>query len=140
MRKWANRQAGKCRLVSGSVGESVRVPFKTLFAVGCALLATAVVSAQLPSLAEQAVAYSKTAATDPVAQLQKKVDAGEVELVFDEAHGYLPAVLDALNVPKSSQGLVFSRTSLQVDRIAPLHGRVVPLADLYTTAGRPLPR
>ena len=30
--------------------------------------------------------------------------------------------------------------ALQVDRIAPLHGRVVPLAELYTTAGRPLPR
>jgi len=129
MRKWANRQAGKCRLVSGSVGESVRVPFKTLFAVGCALLATAVVSAQLPSLAEQAVAYSKTAATDPVAQLQKKVDAGEVELAFDEAHGYLPAVLDALNVPKSSQGLVFSRTSLQVDRIAPWTPRAIYFND-----------
>lgn len=32
------------------------------------------------------------------------------------------------------------RLKLQVDRIAPLHGRVVPLADLYTTASRPQPR
>ncbi|MEO8143387.1 MAG: MBL fold metallo-hydrolase [Betaproteobacteria bacterium] len=29
---------------------------------------------------------------------------------------------------------------LAIDRILPLHGRVVPLADLYTTAGRPLPK
>ena len=32
------------------------------------------------------------------------------------------------------------RLKLQVDRIAPLHGRVVPLAELYTTAGRTQPR
>ena len=32
------------------------------------------------------------------------------------------------------------RLKLDVDRIAPLHGRVVPLAELYTTASKPLPR
>ncbi|HYJ96761.1 MAG TPA: MBL fold metallo-hydrolase, partial [Burkholderiaceae bacterium] len=32
------------------------------------------------------------------------------------------------------------RLKLPVERIAPLHGRVVPLADLYTTASRPPPR
>jgi glyoxylase-like metal-dependent hydrolase (beta-lactamase superfamily II) len=32
------------------------------------------------------------------------------------------------------------RLKLPVDRILPLHGRVVPLAELYATASRPLPR
>jgi glyoxylase-like metal-dependent hydrolase (beta-lactamase superfamily II) len=32
------------------------------------------------------------------------------------------------------------RLKLPVDRIVPLHGRVVPLAELYATANRPLPR
>jgi hypothetical protein len=32
------------------------------------------------------------------------------------------------------------RQKLAVDRILPLHGRVVPLADLYTTAGRTPPK
>jgi len=32
------------------------------------------------------------------------------------------------------------RLKLNVERIAPLHGRVVPAADLYTTAGKPVPR
>jgi hypothetical protein len=32
------------------------------------------------------------------------------------------------------------RLGLQVERIAPLHGRVVPLAELYATASRPPPR
>jgi hypothetical protein len=32
------------------------------------------------------------------------------------------------------------RLKLAVDRILPLHGRVVPVADLYTTAGRTPPK
>jgi hypothetical protein len=114
----------------GEFGELVRSNFKPLFALGSLLLAaTAVVSAQLPSLAEQAVAYSRTAATDPVARLQQKIDRGEMQLAFDESRGYLPAVLQALNVPVSSQGLVFSRTSLQVDRIAPWTPRAIYFND-----------
>src|SRR5204863_393113 len=40
-----------------------------------------------------------------------------------------PAVLKALKVPVSSQGLVFSRTSLQVDRIAPWTPRAIYFSD-----------
>jgi hypothetical protein len=32
------------------------------------------------------------------------------------------------------------RLKLSVDRILPIHGRVVPLAELYTTAGRTPPK
>jgi glyoxylase-like metal-dependent hydrolase (beta-lactamase superfamily II) len=32
------------------------------------------------------------------------------------------------------------RLKLNVERIAPLHGRVVPVGELYATAGRPMPR
>lgn len=31
------------------------------------------------------------------------------------------------------------RLGLKVDRILPLHGRVVPVAELYAAAGKPLP-
>ncbi len=75
------------------------------------------------------IAYSKTAPTDAVAKLQQQIDAGTVTLAYDEAHGYLPAVLKALHVPVSSQGLVFSRTSLQVDRIAPWTPRAIYFND-----------
>src|SRR5262245_25004046 len=100
-------------------------------ALVCALSATSVlVAGQLPRLAEDsAIAYSKTPATDPVAQLQKKIDSGEVMLAFDEQHGYLSSLLRALEIPVSSQGLVFSRTSLQVDRIAPWSPRAVYFND-----------
>jgi hypothetical protein len=52
-----------------------------------------------------------------------------VALAFDPDKGYLPALLRALRVPESSQGLVFSRTSLQVDHIAPWSPRAIYFSD-----------
>jgi hypothetical protein len=90
----------------------------------------AMVLAQYRSAAEHpAIAYSTSAPTDAVARLQKAIDAGETTLAFDKARGYLPALLAALNIPSSSQGLVFSRTSLQVDRIAPWTPRAIYFND-----------
>ena len=94
------------------------------------LAAAVPVVAQFQSVAESdAIAYSKTAPRDAVATLQQQIDSGAVTLAYDEAHGYLPAVLKALHVPVSSQGLVFSRTSLQVDHIAPWTPRAVYFND-----------
>jgi hypothetical protein len=76
-----------------------------------------------------AIAYANTAPADAVARLQKAIAAGETTLAFDEQHGYLPALLTALKVPVSSQGLVFSRTSLQVDHIAPWSPRAIYFSD-----------
>src|SRR3954471_16228090 len=78
----------------------------------------AVTLAQYTSAAEHsAIAYSKSAPTDAVAKLQAAIESGQTGLVFDGELGSLPAVLRALDVPVSSQSLVFSRTSLQVDHI-----------------------
>ena len=86
--------------------------------------------AQYRTLSENpAIAYSQSAPRDAVARLQKALDAGETSLAFDEEKGYLPALLEALKVPVSSQGLVFSRTSLQVDRIAPWSPRAIYFSD-----------
>lgn len=96
----------------------------------CVSFASAVLVAQFPSAAEhESIAYSKSTPTDAVARLQQKLDSGEATLAFDKDHGYLPAILRALNVPISSQGLVFSRTSLQVDHIAPWTPRAVYFND-----------
>lgn len=43
--------------------------------------------------------------TNPVARLQRRLDAGEMNLEFDEPFGYLPALLDELKIPRSSQTL-----------------------------------
>ena len=68
---------------------------------------------------QEVIFYSKAVPSDPVAQLQKKIDSGELKMKWDEKFGWLPALLDALQVPKSSQMLVFSKTSLQRRLIAP---------------------
>ena len=55
--------------------------------------------------------------TDPVAELQARLLSGDSELAFDSIAGWLPAVLHELEIPASSQTLVFARTSLQTDMI-----------------------
>jgi hypothetical protein len=66
---------------------------------------------------------------DPVAELRQRLESGETRLAWDSAHGYLSATLEALDIPVSSQTLVFSRTSLQTDRIAPWAPRAVYFND-----------
>jgi hypothetical protein len=95
------------------------------------LLAVAAVAlAQLPTTAEHdAIAYSTSTPADAIARLQKRIDAGEVQLEFEEGRGYLKSLLASLDIPVSTQGLVFSRTSLQLDRIAPWSPRAVYFND-----------
>jgi len=101
-----------------------------LVSIVCVPALAVVALAQYQSAAEHpAIAYSKSTPADAVARLQKSIDAGEATLEYDTDRGYLPAVLKALKVPVSSQGLVFSRTSLQVDRIAPWTPRAIYFSD-----------
>ncbi|HEX4997030.1 MAG TPA: hypothetical protein VFY29_02325 [Terriglobia bacterium] len=69
------------------------------------------------------------AATDPVAELQQRINAGRSNLVFEKDHGYLVSLLKALKVPVSSQTLVFSKTSLQSERISPSTPRAIYFND-----------
>jgi hypothetical protein len=69
--------------------------------------------------------YSKTEPTDRIAQLQQQMTAGSVSLDYDEKHGYMPALLKLLEVPISSQTLVFSQTSLQLRKISPERPRAI---------------
>ncbi|MEX2465869.1 MAG: hypothetical protein WD995_03100 [Gemmatimonadota bacterium] len=62
---------------------------------------------------------------NPIAVLQRRIDAGDTVLDFDDQHGYLVSVLEALDIPVSSQGLIFSRTSLQTNLITPWTPRAV---------------
>jgi hypothetical protein len=57
------------------------------------------------------------------------LDAGEVVFSHDSVMGYLPSLLAALDIPVSSQVLIFSRTSLQTERIAPWAPRAVYFND-----------
>jgi hypothetical protein len=83
---------------------------------------------QLP-FEDQPVRYSQQAPADAIARLQKKIDAGEAKLKFDDQYGYLPALLEALGVPKASQTIVFSKTSLQRSWITPRNPRALYFND-----------
>lgn len=73
--------------------------------------------------------YNGAPTSDPVAVLQQKLDAGELSLQFDAEHGYLRAVLEALEIDVSSQVLVASKTSLQQQRISPRQPRAIYFND-----------
>jgi hypothetical protein len=102
-----------------------------LLCLGFALPAAVGVLAQPQQRAAEhpAIAYATSAPADRIARLQAAIDSGAVALEFDDQRGYLPSLLRALEIPVSSQGLVFSRTSLQVDRIAPWTPRAVYYSD-----------
>lgn len=63
--------------------------------------------------------YLSDALNDPVARLQQRLEQGGVKLAYEPEHGYLKSVLQALDIPVSSQTLVFSKTSFQFRKISP---------------------
>lgn len=73
--------------------------------------------------------YNTAPVNDRVQTLATKLSEGKVQLAYDQQHGYLKAVLEALDVPVSSQALVFSKTSFQLRRIAPERPRAVYFTD-----------
>jgi len=66
---------------------------------------------------------------DPIARLQQLLDSGRITLAHDSTTGYLTGLLRALKIPVSSQGFVFSRTSLQTDLISPWSPRALYFND-----------
>lgn len=73
--------------------------------------------------------YLNAEVHDPVAVLNRKLEQGEAKLTYDRPFGYLESVLAALDVPVSSQTLVFSKTSLQLHRISPRQPRALYFND-----------
>jgi len=73
--------------------------------------------------------YLTAEVNDPVTKLARRLETGEADLPHDEKRGYLPAVLKALEIPVSSQMLVFSKTSLQQSRISPQRPRAIYFND-----------
>ena len=72
--------------------------------------------------------YSGKPVHNEIAVLQQRLDHG-VRLHYGTAHGYLESLLEALNISRSSQVLVFSKTSLQTDAISPQTPRAIYFND-----------
>lgn len=101
---------------------------RRLLAAAC--LAFAAIPAGAADAFEEApVAYSRTEPANVVADLAARLATGDATLAFDESTGYLRSVLEALAVPTSSQTLVFSKTSLQQQRISPTNPRALYFND-----------
>jgi hypothetical protein len=76
-----------------------------------------------------AIQYGAAPVHDRIAALQEHLRSGKAKLEFREPHGYLDAVLKALDVPVSSQVLVYSKTSFQAPRISPRMARALYFND-----------
>ena len=68
--------------------------------------------------------------SNAVEALQKQLDAGTASLDYaQDGHGYVPALLQAFHIPRDSQLLVLSASSLQFDRIGPKTPRALYYQD-----------
>lgn len=65
------------------------------------------------------IRYSDSTPENRVSRLQAAIERDGTRLQYDPKFGYLPDLLKRLEIPVESQMLVFSKTSLQRDRIAP---------------------
>lgn len=93
------------------------------------ILSPRLLSAQTEPYAGEPINYMSADVHDPVAELARAIAAGEKQLEYDDEHGYLKSLLKELGVPVSSQTLVFSKTSLQLNRISPKRPRAVYFND-----------
>jgi hypothetical protein len=81
-----------------------------------------------PDYEQPPVNYSATKPSDAVAQLQQRIELGELAFAGSDQE-VLRDVLRALRVPVESQLVVFSKTSLQRGRIRPDHPRALYFSD-----------
>ena len=92
-----------------------------------AILATVTASAQ--DIERDPINYSAAKPRNAVSRLQERLASGKTTLDFEPEYGYLRSLLRALDIPESSQVLVFSKTSLQRERISPKTPRAIYFND-----------
>lgn len=97
--------------------------------VAAGLAMFAAIRAAGQEIEREPINYSAAKPCNVVARLQERLATGKAKLDFDEDHGYLRSLLRALDVPASSQVLVFSKTSLQRERISPQTPRAIYFND-----------
>lgn len=78
---------------------------------------------------EPPISYSDSEPVNAVSKLQARLMAGDEVWNFERSTGYLPSLLESLEIPVSSQTLVFSKTSLQQRLITPKNPRAIYFND-----------
>lgn len=85
--------------------------------------------AQGQDIESEPIAYARSVPRNRISRLDDALQSGRATLAHDPRFGYLPALLKALEVPASSQMLVYSKTSLQRHRITPRTPRALYFND-----------
>jgi hypothetical protein len=88
-----------------------------------------VAGAAAQDIEREPIRYSEATPRNVVEQLRERLESGKAKLEFEPDHGYLKSLLRALDVLASSQVLVFSKTSLQRERISPKTPRAIYFND-----------
>lgn len=106
----------------------------TSLVLAAAVLAARSAAAQLDgsvvSLEHPAIAYRAETLSNPVAELQQRLEQGaKLEIDARPGIGYVPALLRELGVLAESQLLVYSKTSLQQRLITPEQPRAIYFND-----------
>jgi len=104
-------------------------PFRLTFVLIAACLCVLPVRSQTDEFEREPINYRTAKPDNAIVALQKRIDAGKAQLQCVDDHGYLPSVLKELEIPQSSQVLVFSKTSLQRERITPRTPRAIYFND-----------
>ncbi len=78
---------------------------------------------------DPSISYNIGTLHDPITRLRARLASGDAKLTFDAKHGWLRSVLRELRIPTTSQMLVFSKTSLQINRISPETPRALYFGD-----------
>ena len=113
--------------------EKRRLPRQVRFSAALMLAVAPVAGLALMSFSEEQedprTAYALATPNNVITRLQRRINSGQVILAYDSKQGYLPAVLKALQIPTSSQMLVFSKTSVQKEAISPQAPRALYFND-----------
>lgn len=102
---------------------------KSLTLTACLLILTVAGISRAADIDSEPIKYTESKPSNCITQLQMQLNQGQLKFEFDTEFGYLPSLLKSLNVPKSSQALVFSKTSFQRQRIAPRTPRALYFND-----------
>jgi hypothetical protein len=120
---------------------SILIPRYRALAIGALITAISVAaSGQLgksvfsPRASHSSIRYYD-APSDAVADLNRRLAAGQADLVSEGSLGYLESVLRALDIPVESQSALFAGNSLQSQFIRPANPHLVFFNDSVVVAG-----
>lgn len=106
----------------------MRIKLQTVFLSACISAGLLARAGDSEPYEQPPINYSATQPNDPIARLQARLGAGQVKYGAAD-RDLLEALLRELNIPIESQVVVFSKTSLQRQRIRPDHPRALYFTD-----------